>query len=514
MIRLVLRVLLYVIITLDCLRAAELAKCVFEMMRVNNVEPVRSGTENKIKMPQFKAAIRLKLREIFANQYPNCRFSFRDFRIENWPSGIDPCESYNWTRRDLELIDERIPFYRFVPRETVVNFKETGRGIRNDLKNFECLTSANLRKTSKDAIMKDLLIKFKMESGQTYATEIDWALLDRSRVPAKYDEVSLNEITVSSHLIYKNFEIIRNIHFRKSKDDGTIAVETSDNEITECTTIDCHSSDTQSNVLERDNLIELDNILEGSTDLIIDDDFFDSHSSIIDKSLNDSDFDIKLDEITSDDFEVIDVIEVNVNDNDCLSERSADVEPKTKSRESTQKEYLRDQRNAIKTELENIFKLQHPTEVFQMRKYEILSWPDGISKVMSNWWMKDIRRIRENKHNFVFIKRAEKLTTSSEFGFDDLGNLSGILNKFMTKKGTHDILIKRYREETGESDAYRINWDNLDRRDIPAKYDGAQFNGVTMKLTSFYRNPEIVYNIHFYKTNGNKRKRETDQISS
>ena len=53
MIRLVLRVLLYVIITLDCLRAAELAKSVFEMMRVNNGTD-KERYRKQDKMPQFK----------------------------------------------------------------------------------------------------------------------------------------------------------------------------------------------------------------------------------------------------------------------------------------------------------------------------------------------------------------------------------------------------------------------------------------------------------------------------
>ena len=43
----------------------------------------------------------------------------------------------------------------------------------------------------------------------------------------------------------------------------------------------------------------------------------------------------------------------------------------------------------------------------------------------------------------------------------------------------------------------KIFWDKIDRRFIPAKYDGIIFNSKVIKLAGIYRNAEIVDNIHF-----------------
>ena len=214
MIRLVLRVLLYVIITLDCIHAAELTNCGFEMMRVNTVEPVSNDIENSFKMPYFLTAVRLKLREIFANQHPNIKINFRDFYIENWPVGIDPFSSCMWTKSELRLINERIPYIRFVPMKPIVEADYPGKHLRRKLEKMECLKNVVLKKENfKKEMMAILLARYKMESDQPYAKQIRMNLLDRRNIPAKYNDVTLNSASVSHQLIFKNPEIIDNIHF-------------------------------------------------------------------------------------------------------------------------------------------------------------------------------------------------------------------------------------------------------------------------------------------------------------
>ena len=61
------------------------------------------------------------------------------------------------------------------------------------------------------------------------------------------------------------------------------------------------------------------------------------------------------------------------------------------------------------------------------------------------------------------------------------------------------FILTRYRKETGESSAIRINWFRIDRRDIPDKYKDIKINSFTMNLMALYKNPEIVSNIHFFK---------------
>ena len=50
----------------------------------------------------------------------------------------------------------------------------------------------------------------------------------------------------------------------------------------------------------------------------------------------------------------------------------------------------------------------------------------------------------------------------------------------------------------GESNVLKINWNRLDRRDVPDKYKDIQINSKTMNLVAVYKNLEIVNNVHFF----------------
>lgn len=58
-------------------------------------------------------------------------------------------------------------------------------------------------------------------------------------------------------------------------------------------------------------------------------------------------------------------------------------------------------------------------------------------------------------------------------------------------------LLERFKLESGWQKAKVIDWNQLDRSQIPVKYDGIIINGSTMRITRFFRNPEIVNNVHF-----------------
>ena len=88
----------------------------------------------------------------------------------------------------------------------------------------------------------------------------------------------------------------------------------------------------------------------------------------------------------------------------------------------------------------------------------------------------------------------------------------------MTPKGVYEILLARYREETGEVNTPSIKWKKLDRRNIPAKYKDVKLDGDSIRTKIICKNPEIIDNIHFYglKVSENrqrKRKLEDDCVS-
>lgn len=100
---------------------------------------------------------------------------------------------------------------------------------------------------------------------------------------------------------------------------------------------------------------------------------------------------------------------------------------------------------------------------------------------------------------FVFVKRAKKLPTESKAEIVNLNGLDNILDESMSKHRTHGILFERYRQESGDLDAQKINWRLLDRRNVPSKYDKVDINSRMIQFKTIYKNPEIVDNIHFIK---------------
>ena len=137
-----------------------------------------------------------------------------------------------------------------------------------------------------------------------------------------------------------------------------------------------------------------------------------------------------------------------------------------------------------------------------MAKYEIRNWPEGVGLNWKRWIKAQIKTIYEKMPTFVFVEQTENLPINPSKGIRQLGNLNDILDNSMTYEGTYEILLNRFRHETGQSGAVTINWSLLDRRDIPAKYDGLVFSKFNLSLQSLYKNPEIVSNIHFFNPNG------------
>ena len=90
------------------------------------------------------------------------------------------------------------------------------------------------------------------------------------------------------------------------------------------------------------------------------------------------------------------------------------------------------------------------------------------------------------------VSRAEKM-----YGLDNLGDLSEVLVKEWSFEVSKALLLDRYRLETGLSYSPEINWDYLDRSQIPERYAGVVINSKSLECDKIYKNSEIIYNIHF-----------------
>ena len=490
MLWLVLQVFLYAIFSFHRLSAADLAGSATESSEnqgitiSNNVEPL-----NVVKVLNgcaLRSAIMEKLREAFAGQFPDSRFDLRAYDIENWPSDVDLLGYKDWSRSDITQINERIPIYRFVPRETVIEAK----ALSLDFIELECfVTEILVQKLSEDGIIEQILERFRIESGQTNAAKINWSLLDKERI----------QIIDSIHFLkHSSFnESVQGKGANFSGDESFIDIETG-------------ILQSESKNAFHDGMMHLDNYFITGDDL---DDSFNFRSEICDSPKIGLGFESE--NLDLDDFY-----------------KSLDDEFQEIINEKSSEEYLGGQAdsslalvnpdvlqfisaNRLYHEIMKIFLSQHPDKEFEsttLKEYDILNWPDGVSKFPNCWRETEIEKIVKKIHELLFVKRSGKLTRPSRSKSDKIDksdDLNGIiLNNSWTKERTFDFLIKRFRKETGYSDATKIDWKLFDRRDIPAKYANYDINGYAMRaFRIFYKNPEIVNNVHFFKRPQRKRKR-------
>ena len=474
---------LYLIFTFNGFHASELPKSHRKhtrnqkMTRINTVEPL--DDVDTLKTSHAQMALHLKLKEIFASQHPSDKYNLRAYEIENWPQCVDVNDSHYWKRNDMILINEGIPFYRFVPREIVPNTTSSTETASNNtcsteqlhkgLKSMKCMKGTVLNEEYKLKLVRDLLFdRFKEESGRPYSKKIDWLLLNRSQIPKKYENVPLNSKSLRYESIYKNPEIVDNIHF-----------------------FDCLNPNRNNTGISNGNLAkveirssELENEIKDSITQDNGNEYFsDKADDLEDFEIGNVDLDF---DITNDDMEkmlrTLNDSSVDVIIDECQSERSVEFtseqEPdlKTSPTSSLCHKNIYELRSIIKADLNALFKAQHPNDELKMRQYDVINWPEYVGLNSTKWNRNDIKILCETMDKFVFVKRSTKSQSYSE---------------------TRDIIFERYRQESGDSDALKINWKLLDRRAIPSKYDGIEINSRTIQSQD--KNPEIVDNIHFFK---------------
>ena len=217
MLWLVLRVFLYATVIFDGTCAAHVPNRPIHLREMSIINTVESGRKLEyLNGNGLRTVVRQKLKDAFHRRFPNGEYNLRAYDIKNWPEGVDPYSACKWTKRELLLINERIPNIRFIPRETIVKAEYPEKRLRRELEKMECLKNVVLKyENYKKEMMAILLARYKKESNQPDAKRIKWNLLDRRNIPAKYKDVPLSGVTVTHQLIFKNPEIIDNIHFHK-----------------------------------------------------------------------------------------------------------------------------------------------------------------------------------------------------------------------------------------------------------------------------------------------------------
>ena len=150
----------------------------------------------------------------------------------------------------------------------------------------------------------------------------------------------------------------------------------------------------------------------------------------------------------------------------------------------------------VRESLYKLFHTQVSKAVFDLRNFEIEGWPEGVDRIKPRWNLKEVLRIRQNLRNFKFIQ-IPRFTTKKQFGADAF-DLDFDYDPNFKKSEVFEKLLQKYRTESKNTDAIRIDWKQLDRSQIPPKYDSVPINGRVMTLEKYFRCPEIVDNIHFY----------------
>ena len=179
------------------------------------------------------------------------------------------------------------------------------------------------------------------------------------------------------------------------------------------------------------------------------------------------------------------------------------------------REYYFKIRKKLNYDLRLIFLLQHPGKRFNLKAYDIENWPEDVSVLKSNWSMSEIAQINHKLSKLVFHKKNTP-TFAERIGLDALGSLDGVLIKSWRKDHVYARLLERFRVETGNPAARAIDWSKLDRRDIPIRYGPYKIHSTSMKNEKFFKNREIVDNIHFFKDSeklSKKRPLENDASS-
>jgi hypothetical protein len=102
------------------------------------------------------------------------------------------------------VLEEEKEKYEFNNSPEVIDNLSAGHHLVNRRKHFR----------------KNILERFRNETGQLEAKVINWKLLDRSRIPSEYDGIEIDCVSMYRTEYFENPNIVDNIHFNKYRLDS------------------------------------------------------------------------------------------------------------------------------------------------------------------------------------------------------------------------------------------------------------------------------------------------------
>jgi hypothetical protein len=296
-------------------------------------------------------------------------------------------------------------------------------------------------------ISKNMLKRFREETGQLEAKHINWKLLDKSRLPSQYHGKIVSHSILRTKFFINNVD---NIHFKPCTDD-------------------------------RPSLKKL------KINACIDDD-----NSEVDDSENDQDFDI--DDIKEKEKYEIDHSPKVIKNLSARPSKIEQIRPdyKSFSYESSDSDYdeevstiinsFYDFHNSLETQVQSALQFQCSSIWFN-ENYSAKNESEDVMKEKEKY---------EIDHSPKVIKNLSARPSKIE-------QIRPIrCNTFRYRqKRFRGKMLKRFRKETGQQEAKVINWKLLDRSRIPSEYDGIKIDSILMMKTEYFENFNIVDNIHF-----------------
>ena len=162
-------------------------------------------------------------------------------------------------------------------------------------------------------------------------------------------------------------------------------------------------------------------------------------------------------------------------------------------------DHRKDREKLIIQKLHEVFKEQFPKARYNLRRFYIENWPEEVDLLKPHWTKGDIDKINDRLSLFKFRVRKHVLDITKQLGLDKLECLKNAsLNKSLTYELAVLYILERFKKESEQPTATRIDWRLLDRRCIPDIYREVPVNSFTIRSPYVYHNSDIIYNIHFY----------------
>ena len=119
--------------------------------------------------------------------------------------------------------------------------------------------------------------------------------------------------------------------------------------------------------------------------------------------------------------------------------------------------------------------------------------------IKRHWTQEEADKINERLPILKFQLRDQYFTFSKQLGLDEKQCLTEAeLDLSLTNAMVKKLLHERFKVESGQSNARKLDWQLLDKRCIPEKYHEVPLNFLTIQSPLIYQNREIIDNIHFY----------------